>query len=350
MEVNNTENVTYYYYYYYTGEDLIRQCHVEDFSTTTGASLIIIFCLSFLGNATLLFGLIRFENIRRVTMLFLLCLAGFDVLFTLTLPFWAVDYLHQWIFGEFACQILTGAYFVGIYGSLILLTAMTVDRFFVIVVRSQWLTRRRRQNCARAAIVGTWIISIGGCMKDALASRVLFQGNFTTCNTMPSQDDKPGYYTQLSLLFVIPVIIIILCYSMILHTLMSTSGRRKYWSVLVILAIVVAFVICWGPYHILMIIMGQLDQKNCDVERQHNRAFLVCRILAYSHCCVNPLLFLLRERFRRILSSFLFCSPRLRSSSQQEEPSEPSHPSFYQRRASIAYQQNDTELKTLRDS
>lgn len=349
MEGNNTENETYDYYYYNHNETLISHCHLEDFSTTTGVSFIIIFCLSFLGNSILLCGLIRFENIRRVTMLFLLCLAGFDVLFTLTLPFWAVDHLHQWIFGEIACQILTGAYFVGIYGSLILLTAMTLDRFVVIVVRSQWLTKRLRQNCARAAIVGSWIISIGGCMKDALSSKVIRYGDVSTCDMMPSQDDKSGYYAQMILLFVCPVIIIILCYSMILHTLMSTSGRRKYWTVIVILAIIVAFVTCWGPYHILMIIMDQSAQDNCALRQTHNWAFLACRILAYSHCCVNPLLFLLREKFRRIFSSCLLCSARIRSNSHQDEPSEPSHPSFYHR-ASIAYQENNTELKTLGDS
>ncbi|KAL6468150.1 hypothetical protein MHYP_G00238270 [Metynnis hypsauchen] len=355
MDVNNgsySHNDTYDYGDY-GGGGLIKLCEYESYVKITAASYITICVFSLLGNSLLIYGLARFEDLKRVTMFFILCLAVFDLLFTLTLPFWVVELLHQWIFGDAACKILTGAYFVGIYGSLILLTAMTVDRFFAIVVRSQWLTRRRRLNCARAACAGTWIISIAACLIDALSSNVQVIESIFTCNANTFQVNYTEYYMQLILLFFVPLAIIIFCYGKILHTLMSTSARQKYRTVLVVLCIVVAFVICWGPYHIIMILNAVYRPKECHKKTELNQAYVTCRILAYAHCCVNPLLYMMRGRSRKVLSSLLLCSPELRQTQHQERHTDPSHSNIIQHsvagRADIcgAKELNVTELKSF---
>ncbi|XP_066513771.1 chemokine XC receptor 1-like [Hoplias malabaricus] len=352
MDINNS-SVNDSYEYNYDGEELITLCEQSSYAEITGGSYIVICIFSLIGNSLLLYGLARFEDLKRVTMLFILCLAVFDLLFTVTLPFWAVDNLHKWIFGDVACKILTGAYFVGIYGSLILLTAMTVDRFFAIVVRSQWLTRRRRLGLAKAACVGAWVISVGACLKDALTSNTQHIGFTKTCNASPSQGGHMEYYAQVILLFFLPLTVITFCYGKILHTLMSTSGKKKYRTVLVVLCIVVAFVICWGPYHILMIVQAEYHPKECDKKTELNHALVACRILAYFHCCVNPLLYMLRGRSRKILSSLLFCSAELRQIQHQERHTEPSHSNLMQQsiveRVDIftAKEQNQMELKTV---
>lgn len=300
---------------------LVVLCELESYDEITAASYIVICCCSLFGNSLLLYSLARFKNLRRVTTVFILCLALFDLLFTLTLPFWAVDNLHQWIFGDVACKLLIGAYFVGIYGSLILLTAMTVDRFFTIVVRSPWLTRRRRLNGARAACVGAWVISIGACLKDALSSKSKVKGLSYICASSRSEADNTEYYAQLVLLFFLPLVIIVFCYGKILHTLMSTATKQKYRTVLVVLCIVVAFIVCWGPYHVLMIINTLHKPKECQEKAKLNQAYVACRILAYGHCCVNPLLYMLRGRSRKVLHSLLCCSSESRQDQQNTEPS-----------------------------
>lgn len=345
QELNLSDRLNDSYEYDYG--DLIVHCQLEKYDQITGVCFIVISCFSFLGNILLLYSLARFEDLKRVTMLFLLCLAVFDLLFTLTLPFWAVENLKEWIFGSTACKILTGAYFVGIYGSLILLTAMTVDCFFFIVVRSKWLTRRRRLNCARTAFASSWIISIAACLKDALASEVKYVNSVRSCDSMPSsQDDQAGYYAQFVMLFAVPLVIIILCYGKILHTLMSSLGRRKYKTLLVVLLIILAFVACWGPYHVAVILMSYLADQGCEEKIRLNQAFISCRVLAYSHCCINPLLFLIRGRSRKILSSLLFCRPQHRNADPSDKSSDPSHFNI-QQRFSVQVPQNVTELKSL---
>ncbi|KAF7692394.1 chemokine XC receptor 1 [Silurus meridionalis] len=338
--VNQSSEMNDSYEYIYDG--LIVQCHLEKYDHISGICFIAICCFSFLGNGLLVYALARYEDLKRVTMLFLLYLAVFDLLFTMTLPFWAVDHLIEWIFGDFMCKVLTGAYFVGLYGSLMLLTAMTVDCFFFIVVRSQWFTWRRRLYCAKAAFVGSALISFGASMKEVLNSTVETEHSVRLCRSLSSDDDHVGYYTQFAMLFVLPLVIISLCYGKILHTIMSSSGRRRYKTVLVVFLIILAFVVCWGPYHVVLIVKPQKPIANCRLDQ----IFIACRILAYFHCCVNPLLFLIRARSRKILSTLLCCKPQHRSTEPSDRSSDPSYFNNHQR-ASIAIPQNVTELKSI---
>ncbi|XP_076837797.1 chemokine XC receptor 1-like isoform X1 [Brachyhypopomus gauderio] len=351
MAVNNSSILDYPYEDIV--DDLIKECQPKSYSQITAASFITVCCFSLLGNCLLLYTLVRFEDLKRVTVLFVLNLAIFDLLFTLTLPLFATEHINQWVFGDVACKIVSGAYFVGIYGSLILVTTMTVDRFLTVVVRSPWLTRRRRLQCARAACLGSWLISGGVCLKEALTSQAMLMDQVYTCNSATSEEDNYGYYAQFALLFLLPLAIIIICYSAILHTLRSTSGRQMYRTALVVLCIVVAFFICWGPYHIIIIIMATQQDKDCEKQDRLHLAYVLCRILAYSHCCVNPVLFMLGAKSRTLLSSVLFCSPELRQAGHEAKAHDLSHSNILQHSVverldgCKAKEQNVTELKSF---
>ncbi|XP_055057336.2 chemokine XC receptor 1-like isoform X2 [Misgurnus anguillicaudatus] len=310
MAHNSTyENDSYDYNSSYEYHDLTPLCEVYDDRKPTAVCYATIFCMSFIGNGLLLFSLTCYENLKRPTNIFILCLALFDLLFTLTLPFWCVELLHHWIFGDVVCKIMSGAYFVGIYGSLMLLTAMTLDRFAVVVVRGDWFTRNRRLWCARAACAGAWIISLIASMRDSMASKAQKDFDSYFCKSTHTEDDNVGYYTQLVLFFLVPFVLIVFCYTKILLTLMSTANRQKHKTVILVLCIVIAFFICWGPYHILIVMMSYYDP--CMYYRL-NIAFIICRILAFSHCCMNPALYFLRAKFRLVVSRLLCCSPEFR--------------------------------------
>uniref|UniRef100_A0A8C2D723 G-protein coupled receptors family 1 profile domain-containing protein n=1 Tax=Cyprinus carpio TaxID=7962 RepID=A0A8C2D723_CYPCA len=257
-----------------------RSSLVDDYKMITGVCYATIFCLSILGNGFLVCALTCYEGLNGATNLFMFCLALFDLLFTLTLPFWCVELLHHWVFGDVACKIMTGAYFVGIYGSIILLTAMTLDRFVAVVVRSYWLTRSQRLKFSKVACIGTWIISLIACRRDITAANI----NAYSCESTIMYDEKVVYYAQFIMLFVVPFAIIAFCYTKILLTLMSMSTRQKCRTVILVLCIVIAFFICWGPYHIIIL----------------HVAFIICRILAFSHCCMNPALYILRGKYRNL--------------------------------------------------
>uniref|UniRef100_A0A667YCL3 G-protein coupled receptors family 1 profile domain-containing protein n=1 Tax=Myripristis murdjan TaxID=586833 RepID=A0A667YCL3_9TELE len=261
----------------------------------------LIFILSVTGNVLLLCILVRYENLKKVTNMFVLNLACSDLVFALTLPFWGYYLQSSWVFGDFACAFVTAAYFVGLYSSVILLTAMTVDRFITVVLQ-KWPSSVKRQRCAMGACAAAWAISIIASVSDAVNAKVEYYGNDSaTCEDSHNPEStavKMGYYLQIALLFFLPFAIIVFCYSAILKTVVHESTRKKHRTVVVVLCIVVVFFICWGPYHIIMLILSLYNPKDCHKKDKLIIIHDIFCLLAYSHCCMNPMLYTLSQKFR----------------------------------------------------
>ncbi|KAK2822581.1 hypothetical protein Q5P01_022646 [Channa striata] len=273
----------------------------------SSAFFILIFIFSVTGNSLILFILVIYENLKNVTNFFILNLACSDLIFALTLPFWAVYYLHHWVFGDFTCKFLTAAHFVGLYSSVILLTAMTVDRFTTVVLHNWPNNRVRRQRCAKGACAAAWLISIAASLSNAIDVTVkTYSDNITSCEaTSDGPHVKLGYYLQVSLLFFLPLAIIVFCYSAIVKTVLQSSNRKWHRTVFVVLCIVAVFFICWGPYNMMIFIYSWYVPEHCDAITSEEIAFRIFQILAYSHCCMNPLLYLLSQKLRKHLLELL---------------------------------------------
>ncbi|XP_030608405.1 chemokine XC receptor 1-like [Archocentrus centrarchus] len=294
--------------------------HVEylcetDFPAITGPAFILIFIISVIGNGLLLCVLFMYENLKSITNIFILNLACSDLIFTFTLPFWATDHLHHWVFGDFVCKFMTAAFFVGLYSSVILLTAMTVDRFITVVLHN-WLSYLGRKRCGIGTCVAAWVISISASLRDAMKVKVENWDDVNYCED--SDDDKLGYYLQVSLLFFLPFAIITFCYSAILKTVLQALNRKKHRTVAVLLCIVAAFFICWGPYHILLLIKSLYRPKGCKAQERLDIAYHICEILAYSHCCMNPLLYTLSQKLRKHLLKLLRCENVCRKNRERD--------------------------------
>ncbi|XP_054452500.1 chemokine XC receptor 1-like isoform X1 [Anoplopoma fimbria] len=292
-----------------TTDDVVYLCdEMFNFETISGVSQILIFIFSVTGNCLLLLVLVTQENLRNVTNLFVLNLACSDLIFTVTLPFWAVHQLHHWIFGEFTCKLMIAAYIVGLYSSIILLTAMTVDRFIIVVLHNMPSYSVRRQRFAIVACVAAWVISTAASLSDAIKVKVEDSGGISFCEVLSDEHDvKLGYYLQVSLLFFLPLAIIVFCYSAILKTVLQASNRKTSRTVVLVLCIVAAFFICWGPHSILLFIGTLYEPKDCNAQERLEIAFSICHILAYSHCCMNPLLYMHSKKMRKHLLDFLCC-------------------------------------------
>ncbi|XP_005476554.2 chemokine XC receptor 1 isoform X1 [Oreochromis niloticus] len=271
----------------------------------TGPFFILIFILSVIGNSLLLCVLFIYEKLKNITNIFILNLVCSDLIFTITLPFWAVDHLHHWVFGDFVCKFVTATYFVGLYSSVILLTAMTVDRFIAVVLHKLKINDAKRKKYAICSCIAAWVISISASLSDAMKVKVESWYGKNYCYY--EFEDKLRDYLQVSLLFFLPFAIIIFCYSAILKTVLQGLNRKKFRTVAVLLCIVAAFFICWGPYHIMLLINSLYIPKDCKAQKTFYIAYDICEKLTYSHCCVNPLLCMLSQKLRKHLLNLLRC-------------------------------------------
>ncbi|KAL3988655.1 hypothetical protein ACER0C_012973 [Sarotherodon galilaeus] len=282
----------------------------------TGPFYILIFILSVIGNSLLLCVLFIYEKLKNVTNIFILNLACSDLIFTITLPFWAVDHLHHWVFGDFVCKFMTAACLAGLYSSVILLTAMTVDRFIAVVLYKLKINHAKRKKYAICSCIAAWVISISASLSDAMKVKVVNWYGKNYC--YDESEDKLGHYLQVSLLFFLPFAIIIFCYSAILKTVLQGLNRKKFRTVAVLLCIVAAFFICWGPYHIMLLISSFYIPRDCKAQEWLYVTYHICEILAYSHCCVNPLLCMLSQKLRKHLLNLLRCENVCRKNRERD--------------------------------
>ncbi|XP_056149776.1 chemokine XC receptor 1-like [Lampris incognitus] len=318
---NYTVNDTYDY-----DEELEYTCAKPNTESISAAFFLVIFILGMTGNGILLGVLVRYEDLKVVTNLFVLNLALSDLVFTLTLPFWATYYLSHWVFGDFACKLVTAAYAAGLYSSVILLTAMTLDRFTKVVLR-KWLSEpRKRRWCAVAACAAAWLISVAVSVREAVHSRTLVvevDGEpIYTCEAFAvdpgSTDVRVRYYLKISFLFFLPFVIVSFCYSAILRTICLAVSRKKQRTVLVALCVVVTFFICWAPYNIMVVVQIIYVPQDCDAVHIFNLVLDVCKLLAYSHCCMNPMLYMLSKNFRKHLLSMFRCENTRQTRSERD--------------------------------
>ncbi|XP_072567347.1 chemokine XC receptor 1-like [Paramormyrops kingsleyae] len=173
-------------------KDLVYLCESEyrgSASSATAACYAIIFCLSLTGNLVVLCALIRFEDLKKVTNLFVLNLAVSDLVFAVSLPFWITDHLHSWVFGNFLCKLVSGLYFISIYSSLMFLVAMTVDRY-IIIVQMPLARHPKRLLGSRVVCAVIWVISISASVREMVLSRNLPDQYTCDVGDQNSQEDQ----------------------------------------------------------------------------------------------------------------------------------------------------------------
>ncbi|XP_036375422.1 C-C chemokine receptor type 4-like [Megalops cyprinoides] len=256
--------------------------------TFSGVLYSLVFCLSLTGNTFLLWALLRHEDLRKTTNLFLLQLTISDLLLTSSLPFWAVYHLHEWVFGALACHFAVGAFFLGFYSYMLFLTAMTVDRYIAVVhaLSATWARMLRYFKLTSAVL---WAISVAASVPEAFFSqtRVSHDGTLCEASSRPLAWELLGYYLQIWLFFLLPFTVILFCYVRIWATISRCRSGKRHRVVRLIFFIVAVFFVCWAPYNIVLF-LSSLTLLGWDAPQSLEYAYYVCHSLAYCHCFLNP--------------------------------------------------------------
>ncbi|XP_060039490.1 C-X-C chemokine receptor type 3 isoform X2 [Erinaceus europaeus] len=271
----------------------------------------LLFILGLLGNGAVAAVLLSQKAALSSTDTFLLHLAVADMLLVLTLPLWAVDAAVQWVFGSGLCKVAGALFNINFYAGALLLACISFDRYLSIVHATQ-LYRRRPQARVTLTCVTVW----GLCLLFALPDFIFLAANHderlsaTHCQYSIQQVGHTARALQLVAGFLLPLLVMAYCYARILAVLLLSRGQRRLRAIRVVVVVVVAFTICWTPYHLVVLVdtlmnMGALA-RNCSQENHVDVAKSITSGLGYMHCCLNPLLYAFvgvkfRERMWQLL-------------------------------------------------
>ncbi|NWI22104.1 CLTR1 protein, partial [Crypturellus soui] len=282
-------------------------CHhaIDDFRNRVYSTLYsMISIMGFVGNGVVLYVLIRTYRQKTAFQIYMLNLAVSDFLCVCTLPLRVVYYVHKgnWFFSDLLCRISSYALYVNLYCSIFFMTAMSFFRCIAIVFPVQNINLVTEKK-AKLVCVGIWIF-VTLTSAPFLRNGSYEFGNKTKCFEPPENHQKTHLVVILDFIalfvgFILPFVVITICYTMIIRTLMKNSlkknqaNRKKaIWMIIIVTA---TFLVSFTPYHILrtvhLHVLKLKDAASCEDAIYLQKAVVVTLPLAASNCCFDPLLY-----------------------------------------------------------
>ncbi|CAH1773266.1 unnamed protein product [Owenia fusiformis] len=324
-------------------------------SVTVPILFLIIFILGLIGNATLLYIVVRHQDMRNTPNWYLVNLAIGDLLLICTyVPFAATIYtVHSWPFGESICKLGNFMRVLSVSVSVLTLAWLSEERY-ATAVQSNTYKIINSTKMTIGKILSVWLIAVIFGILNAISANIQ---DYTTNDgvnvsfCLPFQDSwGEGYasaYTIVSflILFALPLIVIALFYIRLAyfiatkykrtldiqelqgqymdigssdeaehklkHDEHTTNENQRFafveegTSPWLILCLVILFVMCWLPRHIYLL-WFYLDPSPYNIYWHGFKIAGFC--LMFLNSCVNPCaLCLLDSRWRKYFKQHLCC-------------------------------------------
>ncbi|XP_037387462.1 chemokine-like receptor 1 [Pygocentrus nattereri] len=252
------------------------------------ATEMIIFILGLAGNGLVIW-IAGFKVKKSVVSTWYLSLAVADFIFCSTLPF-VVAYTvsKDWTFGGFMCKFGSFMISLNMYSSIFLLVIISVDRC-VLVMFPVWAQNKRTIRKALVTVILAWIIA-ATCSAPPAAIREISYDNNSQKTICRYYNNKEQYAAIIACRFVfsfiVPFVIIIICYIFIIGKLKSNQTVNSKKPVKIMTVLIVTFLICWLPFQTLSL-MGLFMPPNNPLVI----AYVFSLILAHANRCLNPFLY-----------------------------------------------------------
>lgn len=295
---------------------------------------------------------------RSLTESLIANLALADLSFVVTLPLWAVYTAlgDHWPFGQFLCKVSSFLTMLNMYASVFNLSVLSVERYWVLTGRRHSTQNTPKSFPSRALLIigGIWILSTMLALPSLLLRSVQTEtaesGDLLFCQMnfsmllgadLDEEEIKEAEMWLEAILsfkstligFLFPLAILLVCYCSVAQLLSKHFGRgprpdrkRQRRLLRVIVTLVLAFFLCWLPFHVNKTVFMLLDfgfmPYSCSLEQLLLTVHPYVTCLAYLNSCLNPLLYAacdptFRKRCRAAL--LMLCRLCRRGAKRREE-------------------------------
>ncbi|CAM4515342.1 C-C chemokine receptor type 8-like [Lepidochelys kempii] len=272
----------------------------------------VVFVFGLVGNSLVICVLIVCKKLTNMTDVYLLNLAISDLLFVLSLPFLAHYASDQWTFGNAMCKTICGVYYIGFYSSIFFITLMSIDRYLAIV-HAVYARRVRTTMLSIVISLAVWSVAILASIPNIFFIQELNEDGIMKCAPY-YQDNRAAWKlvtnSKVNVLgLLIPLGILIFCYSHILKNLQRCMNRNKYKAMKLVFVVVVVFFLFWAPFNIALFLDSLRSLHiidDCETSKSLDLALQVTETISFIHCCLNPVIYaFVGEKFKKYLQEIL---------------------------------------------
>ncbi|XP_058826219.1 pyrokinin-1 receptor isoform X5 [Topomyia yanbarensis] len=297
---------------------------------------VLIFITGVIGNISTCIVISKNKSMHTATNYYLYSLAISDFLLLFSGVPQEIYFIwskYPYIFGELFCIVRGIAAETSANATVLTITAFTIERYVAICHPFLSHTMSKLSRAVRF-IFAIWIVAIVSAVPQALQFGVTNQSGVDQC-VVKRIIIHHSFELSTFLFFFAPMTLITVLYALIGLKLRSSAlmqrdgtlqrrnnaypnnrqqgtsqGTRRVLKMLV--AVVVAFFICWAPFHAqrLVYIYG-VDKDHQPTDPLILKFFVVTTyvsgILYYLSTCINPLLYnIMSNKFRQAFKSILF--------------------------------------------
>ncbi|XP_063063627.1 C-C chemokine receptor type 8-like [Engraulis encrasicolus] len=287
-----------------------------------------IFTLSILGNGLVLFVLIKFERACTVNNILLSNLLASNLVFTCTVPIWAVYQRRELTFSPALCKLVGMATYVGFHSSVLFLTLVTIHRYLAVVHAVAMYNQPGKNRYAVVASGVVWLTC--GLAGVAPLIRYKVYRHWESGWVCVDEQDPSwmlfNVYLHFVAFFLLPLLVVVYCYVRIIITLVSEQISGKNRSLRVVFVILLLFFSCWTPRSVMHLVTLH---THYDCNNSVDYANYVTNNIAWVYFSINPVFYaFLGRKFKNymceLIGSSIKCPPVCRGHELVTVPSQPS--------------------------
>ncbi|XP_022242466.1 pyrokinin-1 receptor-like isoform X1 [Limulus polyphemus] len=296
----------------------------------------LIFLSGMIGNACTCLVIARNQYMQTATNCYLFNLAVADMLtllFAMPLELYTLWHQYPWELGNVICELRAIIPETTADASILTIVTFSVERYIAICHPIRQQTKSKLSRAIRNIVI-IWILSLAGAAPYGLFNQINYlkddkkkQLSESAWCGFPFHEPDKSWETLMVcstfLFFVVPVTLIIIMYIRITMTLhrsrkihrctsegstkcQGEGERTKIHSqriaIRLLAAVVVAFFVCWAPFHaqrLLFVFVSLYSEWTETLRKVNHYLFTLAGCFYYFNSTINPILYsVMSNRFR----------------------------------------------------
>ncbi|XP_012724217.2 leukotriene B4 receptor 1-like [Fundulus heteroclitus] len=246
------------------------------------------FILGVPGNIAVILLKPKWQNMSSLSRSLMLNLAISDLLCLLTLPPWIYTLLHSWTFSVETCKLLATLVYCSVYCSMLTVTAVSVQRYVVVVHRKVC-----NQVHKRMLLVLLWVVSVILSIPSLVFRQLKTDQKLTRCQPEYSSDTEKAVVLLSETLVGFPCLSLVAFAYIRLHKKVSQGAFfNNRQTTRLVTSIIVCFFVLWVPYYTINVLgIAAICLRNDLLLNVCKIMWNITGSLSFLNSCINPLLY-----------------------------------------------------------